>query len=288
MHFAVSGVDCPIWLPSLLAFVVALMTAPAGLSGAFLLLPFQMSVLGYVSPGVTPTNLIYNVVAIPGGVYRYISEGRMVWPLTWTLAAGTLPGVVAGAFIRVRYLPDPRAIKLFVAIVLLILAVRLVRDTVRGRHGRFALQFPPNTMVRTTHISAAHIDYDFLGRTFSFRPAVLFLLALGVGVVGGIYGVGGGALIAPFLVSVLDLPAYTVAAASLFATLLTSIAGIVAFTAMAVHPDWTLGILFGLGGLCGSYLGARLQKHLPEQWIRGALALLAGALAIPYIRQFFR
>ena len=57
MHFPVSGVDCPAWLPVMLAFVVALVTAPAGLSGAFLLLPFQMSVLGYISPGVTPTNL---------------------------------------------------------------------------------------------------------------------------------------------------------------------------------------------------------------------------------------
>ena len=73
MHFPISGVDCPIWLPPLVAFIVALATTPAGISGAFLLLPFQMSVLGFVSPAVTPTNLIYNVVAVPGGVARYIT-----------------------------------------------------------------------------------------------------------------------------------------------------------------------------------------------------------------------
>jgi len=97
VHFPVSGVDCPVWVPPALAFVIALVTAPAGLSGAFLLLPFQMSVLGFTSPGVTPTNLLYNVVAIPGGVYGYLREGRMTWPLTWIVIAGTLPGMLFGA-----------------------------------------------------------------------------------------------------------------------------------------------------------------------------------------------
>src|ERR1035441_2354127 len=81
MHFPISGVDCPVWLPPLVAFLVALLTTPAGISGAFLLLPFQMSVLGFVSRAVTPTNLVYNIFATPGGIYRYIHERRMNWAL---------------------------------------------------------------------------------------------------------------------------------------------------------------------------------------------------------------
>jgi uncharacterized membrane protein YfcA len=68
MHFPVSGVECDVWLPPLVAFLVALLTTPAGISGAFLLLPFQMSVLGIVSPSVTPTNLVFKIVATPGGI----------------------------------------------------------------------------------------------------------------------------------------------------------------------------------------------------------------------------
>jgi uncharacterized membrane protein YfcA len=49
------------------ALVVAVVTTPAGVSGAVLLLPFQVSVLGMPSPSVTPANLLYNVVASPGG-----------------------------------------------------------------------------------------------------------------------------------------------------------------------------------------------------------------------------
>jgi uncharacterized protein len=36
--------------------------SPVRVSGAVLILPFQVGVLGTPSPSVTPTNLLYNVV----------------------------------------------------------------------------------------------------------------------------------------------------------------------------------------------------------------------------------
>ena len=48
------------------SFAIATLASPAGVSGAVLLLPFQVDVLGTPSPAVTPTNLLYNVVATPG------------------------------------------------------------------------------------------------------------------------------------------------------------------------------------------------------------------------------
>jgi hypothetical protein len=58
------------------AYVIAVIATPAGISGAVLLLPFQVSVLGTPSPAVTPTNLLYNVVATPGALYRYWRQGQ--------------------------------------------------------------------------------------------------------------------------------------------------------------------------------------------------------------------
>ena len=60
-----------------------------GVSGAFLLLPFQMSFLGYVNPSVSATNQLFNIVAIPSGVYRYYRRGAWFWPLTWVVVIGT-------------------------------------------------------------------------------------------------------------------------------------------------------------------------------------------------------
>ena len=123
----------------------------------------------------------------------------------------------------------------------------------------------------------------------------LTLLALPVGVVGGIYGVGGAAIIAPFAVAIMHLSARKIAGPALLGTLITSIGGIASFEILhkmaiagsaAVGPDWRLGLLFGVGGLAGTYCGARLQKYLPERWIRSSLAILVLATAASYFSQF--
>lgn len=284
MHFPVSAVECPLWLPPAVAFVVALIATPAGISGAFLLLPFQMSVLGFVSPAVAPTNLIYNIIGVPGGVLRYLKERRMVWPLAWIIAAGTLPGVGVGAFVRARYLVDPRYCKLFAGCVLLYLGARLLADS---RRLRAASRPSDRSAVKMVCVTVRRVEFDLQGQTYTFRPATLSAVALAVGIIGGIYGVGGGAIIAPFAMTILGLPAYAVAGAALFGTLLTSIAGVGFFELTATRPDWALGFLFGLGGLAGSYCGARLQKRLPERWIRLFLGLVVTGLAVNYVTNFF-
>ncbi|MBN1842278.1 MAG: TSUP family transporter [Deltaproteobacteria bacterium] len=321
MHFPVSGVDVFPIVPVAVAFCVSFCTSMGGISGAFLLLPFQVSVLGFVSPAVSPTNLVYNIVAIPSGVYRYIREGRMAWPLTWVIIVGTLPGVFIGAILRVKYLPDPRAFKLFVGCVLLYIGVRLLYEltgrAIKGkekikaldakfkerakkiqeeRKTKVAAGLPPEAVVRTVHFSFTKYEYEFYGETFSFNSIALFALTFVVGIIGGTYGIGGGAIIAPFLIAVFGLPVYTIAGAALMGTFLTSIAGVVfysiiapmyAHTGLAIAPDWLLGFLFGVGGFAGMYCGARVQKFVPQKVIKLFLGLIITLLAGRYILQYF-
>jgi uncharacterized membrane protein YfcA len=110
--------------------------------------------------------------------------------------------------------------------------------------------------------------------------------------VGGAYGVGGGSIVAPFLVTVFGLSVHTVAGAVLMSTFATSIVGVVFYRLAAVHyasmgvaiaPDWLLGGLFGIGGAVGMYLGARCQRHIPERPIKLALAVMVFFLAFRYI-----
>jgi len=298
VHFPISGVDCSPLIPPLVALVVSALTASAGVSGAFLLLPFQVSVLGFTSPSVSPTNLIFNIVATPGGIYRYQREGRMAWPLAWALIIGTLPGIFAGAIIRIRFMPDAHSFKGFVGCVLLYLGARLLHQAARpaseAREQSLA-RGAPHAAIRMIGVSLRRIEYKFRDESFSFKPKTLLALGLAVGLVGGIYGIGGGALIAPFLVVAMGLPLYTVAGACLLATFATSLAGVaffelLGFTSLGagvpVRPDWALGTLFGIGGLLGTYIGARLQKFLPERWIRLILGVLVTGLGLGYIGQF--
>jgi hypothetical protein len=267
MLFEVSGVVVPLWLPPLVAFGISFFTSMVGVSGAFLLLPFQMSVLGYVAPSVSATNLVFNLVAIPGGVWRYGRENRMDWRLAWVIAAGTLPGLLAGWWLRIHWLLDPGAFKLFVGLVLLALAMGLLVKKVRPSAGA----------------SAAAV------RNSGRRLVPIFSIALIIGAIGGAYGIGGGAIMVPVLVAVFRLPVHGVAGAALFGTLVTSAAGVAMYQflpappGIATRPDWALGILFGLGGAAGTYVGARTQKHVPQRALELGLAAMLALLAGGYV-----
>ena len=317
MYFPVSGVEISPIIPLVVSFVVSFFSSMGGLSGAFLILPFQMSALGFTSPAVSSTNLVFNIVAIPSGVYQYIREGRMAWPLAWIIILGTLPGIFIGAAIRISYLPDPKHFKIFMGCVLIYLALRLLLDlrvktnkekskaeeieesfrekSIRMRKALAAGE-NQNPAVHTLRFSLTDCVYEFYGERFSFNTTTVSGLAFAVGIVGGIYGVGGGAIIAPFLVAFFRLPIYTIAGATLFGTFITSIGGALfyaliapfyAHTGLLVAPDWLLGALFGIGGFLGMYCGARLQKYFPARLIKLILILAILFLGVSYILALF-
>ena len=305
MTFPVSGVETEIWVPPLVAFAISFFTSMAGVSGAFLLLPFQMSVLGFTSPAVSPTNLVYNMVAIPSGVYRFLRDGRMIWPLAGAVIVGTIPGVILGGIIRVTYLPDPRSFKAFVGLVLLYIGLRLLQDIVKGRrqqerrspdHATPSPHDDQDWRAQITTFSVRRLVFNFRGSQYSCSPYGISMLSLAVGLVGGIYGIGGGAIIAPFFVAIYGLPVHVVAGAALMGTFVTSVVGVVFFqlvapriapSGMAVTPDWALGALFGLGGMAGMYLGAWAQRYIPAIWIKLLLCLILTVVAARYIGGFF-
>ena len=115
------------------------------------------------------------------------------------------------------------------------------------------------------------------------------VLAAVVGIVGGLYGIGGGSILAPILIA-LGYSVYEVAPATLTATFLTSVVGIAAYQVLqAVHggtiaPQWILGAFLGAGGFAGSYCGARLQRRLPERSLRRLLGAIACLVAVRYIQ----
>lgn len=302
MVFPVAQIETAPWIPPVTAFVISFFTSMGGVSGAFLLLPFQVSVLGYTSPSVSATNQLFNIVAIPSGVYRYWKEGRMVWPLTWIVIFGTLPGVLIGAVVRVAWLPDPRHFKLFAASVLLYIGARLAWDLIKKRKGAPASKAGPaasglelSSAVQVTRFDWKRLEYRFEGELFGASFWGIFALSFVVGIVGGIYGIGGGSIIAPFFVTFFRLPVYTIAGAALMGTFVTSVAGVAFYQALAlfypdmsIAPDWLLGLLFGAGGMAGMYLGARCQRFVPASAIKWMLAAVMLFTAAQYVAGFFR
>jgi len=248
-------------LVALLAgFVLATVTTPVGVSGAVFLLPVQLSVLHVPSPRLTPTNLLFNVVSGPGGLLRHRWGGRFDRDLALQILAGSVPGVVIGAVVRVHVVADPDVFRLLAAAVLAPVGLVILRGPGPGVERRRP------------------------------GPRTVRALAFVVGIVGGIYGVGGGSLLGPILVGG-GMAVATVAPAALLSTWVTSMVGVAAYAVISldasgpVSPDWTLGLAAGLGGLAGGWLGASLQPRIPERALRSLLGVLALGLAALYLAQ---
>jgi len=289
--FPVAGVKTYLFVPPAVAFAISFFTSMAGISGAFLLLPFQMSVLGFTSTSVTSTNFLFNVTGTPGGVYRYIKECRFAWPVALVIVAGIIPGVLIGYYIRISLLPDPQSFKFFVGVVLLFVAFKLVNDVrskkIPGQEKTCSLA----DRVENVLLSLKKTRFDFGNTTHAFSTGGLLGLAFTVGIIGGVYGIGGGSIIAPFLITFFKLPVYTIAGAVLLGTFASSAAGVVFYSLIPLGgtvapPDWILGLLFGAGGLLGMYFGAKMQRYISEKWIKLVLGIIVLIIGSRYILRF--
>lgn len=264
-------------VPFLVAFAVSAALSPAGISGAFLLLPYQVSVLGVTGPAVTPTNHLFNLLAAPAGVLRYARDGRLVRPLALVVALAGLPGAALGVHLRLRLLADPSRFTVFLALILVLFAGRLAWAALGRRPPA------PAAPLFDVRLRAGRLEYVQAEVPRSASLPLVGGASFLVSLVGAAAGVGGGSLLAPLLVTGFGLPVQSVAGATLAGTFATSAVALGAFLAAGEGPDWTLGLLMGAGGIAGTAVGARLQRRLPARALEGLLALATVLVAGLYL-----
>jgi hypothetical protein len=173
----------------------------------------------------------------------------------------------------------------------------MVQDIVKSRNKVDVSIAHGESSVRVLTLTARDLIFEFRQQRYRCSPRSIFILSLAVGLIGGIYGIGGGAIIAPFLVAIFGLPVYTIAGATLLSTFATSVVGVGFYQSVApfyqvhgmlVAPDWALGIRFGLGGIGGMYLGARAQRFVPARYLKIMLATILFGLSSAYIWGYLR
>ncbi len=176
--------------------------------------------------------------------------------------------------------------------MLLYIGSRMLLETRKPKSGTAPVPNSSDWTVRCSEFNTRRLVFEFQGCRYECATRSIFLLSLVVGVVGGIYGIGGGAILAPFFVGIVGLPVHTIAGATLMGTFITSVCG-VGFSeliaplyrdrGLEVAPDWLLGSLFGAGGLVGTYLGARAQRFVPARRLKGMLSVILLAVALIYL-----
>ncbi|MBP8811388.1 MAG: sulfite exporter TauE/SafE family protein [Kofleriaceae bacterium] len=108
-------------------------------------------------------------------------------------------------------------------------------------------------------------------------------LSLLIGISLGLLGGGGSILTLPILTYVAGVETKSAIASSLFVVAVTSGFGVISH-ARAGRVQWRTGILFGLAGMAGAYLGGRLAKLIPGGVLMVLFAAMMVATAIAMLR----
>ena len=123
---------------------------------------------------------------------------------------------------------------------------------------------------------------------------VLVLLGAGVGVVASTFGVGGGFLMTPLLVTLFKLPMYVIVAATIPFVMLQSLVGLFSYTfvvpALTGHydpPEWAFGFFVAAPAVLGAWLAAKTQRFVPESSLKLVAGLITGLGGLLYLVNYF-
>jgi uncharacterized membrane protein YfcA len=111
----------------------------------------------------------------------------------------------------------------------------------------------------------------------------LILTGISAGILSGLFGIGGGIILVPILVTFFGMSQSMASGTSLVALLLpVGALGVWEYyrSGRMGQTQIEMGLIVGIGLVLGAYLGARLAGYLPELALKKGFAIFLAAVAI--------
>ena len=244
-----------------LGAVIGLLLGLLGGGGSILAVPALIYGAGIPLAAAVPTSLLVVGISSATAVVPRLRTGQVQWRIAGVFAVTGAGAAFAGA--TVNRLLNPRLVLLGFAGLMIVAGLRMLREhtTIGG-------------------------DCALPGGGVNWRGCLPKAIAAGitVGLLTGLFGVGGGFLIIPALVLLLGLPMSVAVATSLVIIVTNSLAGFAAHIGDA-HIDYPIAAAFTLAAVAGSLPAARLASRLPAERLRHWFAYLVFAVAVFVVAQ---
>ncbi|WP_278313531.1 sulfite exporter TauE/SafE family protein [Lolliginicoccus levis] len=256
---------------AILGIAIGILLGLLGGGGAILAVPALVYVVGMPIHQAVPLSLIVVALASATGVLPRLRAVN--WRLAGIFAATGVPAALLGGWIG-RAIPEDVLLAGFAAIMILA-AYRMLHS-------------PDHTgtacAVTEEGGGPPHINW----KRCSSRsiPA-----GLAVGVLTGMFGVGGGFLIVPALVLLLGLPMSIAVGTSLLIIIANSLAGLASHLG-TVELDWTITAVFAATAIVGSLAAQRVAHRISarqlQRWFSYLVLVLAAVILGDVIIGLFR
>ncbi len=289
------------------AFVIGVLFVIMGAAGGLFTAAYQITVIGTKGPiginaanTIKPTNLFLTLCSPITGLISYFKSKRFAWPVAIFFAIGILIGAFfIGPTFSAKYLPL-KAYKFYLGIICLLIGFKLFHEslpsTIEKKKALKAIVQKFNKAVEEAKKTGkaaelGKVEFDkfnfikfdmrFWGETFVARPLTMLLGGIIMGMIAASFGVGGGFMFMPFMTTFMGYPMYLAVPIALAGTFATSCGGIAKYILMGYQPDWIMAACIAGGAIGGGMVGPRIQKKLPEIFLKRMLAL---ALIIVFMK----
>ena len=298
------------------ALVIGCLFVIMGAAGGLFTAAYQITVIGTKGPigvnaanTIKPTNLFLTLISPLSGLINYYKEKRFAWPVAAFFAAGILIGAFfIGPTFSAKYLPL-KAYKFYLGIVCCLIGIKLFTESlpsqIEKKKAMKAIIQKFNKAVEEAKKTGkaaelGKVEFDkfnivkfnmrFWGETFVAKPLHMFVGGVLMGVIASSFGVGGGFMFMPFMTTFMGYPMYLAVPIAISGAFATSLGGIAKYILMGYQPDWVMAACIAGGAMGGGMIGPRIQKKLPEIFLKRMLALALIIVFMKYTKllPFFR
>ncbi|MFC2947171.1 sulfite exporter TauE/SafE family protein [Virgibacillus sediminis] len=262
----------------LIGLLTSFVGSLAGLGGGIILVPSllilntYMDAFNWATPqAIVGISLVTMVFTALSSTLAYYKKGRIDFRTGWLLLSGSIPGGIAGSWMN-QFVETEQFLLFFGLLMICISLLFFIR---RQTFGSKATK--RRRGVRTFWIDGKTYEY-----TVTIGPA--FLLSLFVGVMSGLFGIGGGSVMVPAMILLFGLPAHLATATSMFMILFVSLIGAGTHLALG-HIMWQYAVFFIPGAWFGGKIGAFVNQRLHGRALEWILRLLLIMIGIRMIFQ---
>jgi len=258
----------------LLVFLVGLIASSlgslVGLGGAFLIVPVLLffGEIGWIE-GMNPqlaagTSLLALVFTGMSATVSHAKKRNVDFKSGTLFLLGIIPGSILGVIANSQV--NGQSFNLYFGIWMLLLSFVLIL------HNR-----KPKPFNSTNKIVRHYIDHTGTEYVYGYKGSTAVLVAIAVGFISSLFGVGGGALMVPAMLLLFRFPTHLAIGTSMLVILLSTVVGSSTYLLMGnIHWLVAAAIIPGnfLGGKIGAYFSLKLKGPLLVLMLRLLLVIM--------------
>ena len=264
---------------TLVGLVFSLVGAAGGILASFgLITLIGVTDPNSIKPMAQILSLTTALVFIPG----YIRRKATVIPLALMLSAGGVMGAIVGSTLSSRYLSDMSTFKPLFGLLTLVIAAQIIWEIYKLRNEKKVSAAACEKGVHSVSAKGTTIAFSYADQHFKVSLWTPWLAGFFIAIVASAFGVGGGFLLVPFMVSFLRMPMFIIPATAAVVIFISGSISVTNYLRMGAEIDWPILSYLIVGGVIGAIIGPKLNRKMKDSWLRIFLASVLSLIGLKY------